>query len=94
MTSLSSIPPALRVMENELAMFWRLSVDVYVLIHGRQNLPTRNDIDDLRDEIDVLADMTDWEPLKIITRALLEEFDRWIQDQAAIQRMGRRAACD
>ena len=78
MTSSGRVPSALRAMENELNMFWRLSFAVYVHIHGRHSLATGDDIADLRDEIDTLAEMTDWEPLREITRALLVEVDHWI----------------
>lgn len=81
-------------MENELNMFWRLSADVYVLLHGRQNLTARSDIDDLRDEIDVLSEMTDWQALKEITLILLATLDAWIAEQDSVRRMGRRALCD
>lgn len=94
MTSLGSVPSALRAMENELNMFWRLSADVYVLIHGRHNLTVRDDIDDLRDEIDVLSEMTDWPALKDITLELLAMLDAWLEEQASIKRMARRAHCD
>lgn len=62
-------------MAAELNMFWQLSADVSTM---KQRLPAEichDEVADLRDELDVLSDMSDWTGLKNAIRSLISELD-------------------
>lgn len=60
-----------KTMRNELKMFWRLCFEANIAIRTGISY----DLDDIRDEIDTLALMTDWPMLKARCAAVIAKID-------------------
>lgn len=56
-------------------MFWRLSHYVQVFVRPGWELPTDVTMDEIRDEIDLLVDTTEWPMLRSACRRLLAKAD-------------------
>lgn len=79
MTSSIKSQSANKVLANELLMFWRLSHYVQAFVRPGWELPPDITMEEVRDEIDLLGEMTDWHVLKVACRRLLLRADSALQ---------------
>ena len=77
MTYSAKTAMACRVLAAELRMFWQLSSAVSAIMRNETDELTDGDLDEIRDEVDLLADMTDCATLQRRARRLIVRIDCW-----------------
>jgi hypothetical protein len=81
----SNAAKSLRIMEGEFSMFCRLSAEVSAIIQApNRPLLGGGNIHELRDELDVLSEMTEWPALRKSTRTTIERIDCFLVDQPKV----------
>lgn len=75
---------SVRIMEGEFAMFCRLSAEVSAIIQGPRSRPPDIYIHELRDELDVLSEMTEWPAMRKSTHTTIERIDVFLVDQPKV----------
>lgn len=75
---------SVRIMEGEFAMFCRLSAEVSAILQRPHIRPCGMTIHELRDELDVLSEMTEWPAMRKSTHSTIERIDGFLVDQPMV----------